>query len=39
MDVEFDPAKDAANRAKHGVSLAFGARLFEDDDYLILPSI
>ena len=22
MDVEFDPAKDAANIAKHGISLA-----------------
>ena len=22
MEIEFDPAKDAANRAKHGVSLA-----------------
>lgn len=22
MDIEFDPAKDAANRAKHGISLA-----------------
>lgn len=39
MDVEFDPAKDAANLAKHGVSLAFGARLFDDPALLILPSI
>lgn len=39
MDVEFDPAKDAINIAKHGVSLAFGAELFEDPDVLILPSI
>jgi uncharacterized DUF497 family protein len=23
----FDPAKDAANRAKHGLSLAFGDRI------------
>ncbi len=25
MEVEFDPAKDATNRAKHGVSLALAA--------------
>ena len=23
MDIEFDPAKDAVNRQKHGVSLAY----------------
>jgi uncharacterized protein len=27
MRIEFDPAKDAANQAKHGVSLAFAAEL------------
>ena len=27
MDIEFDPAKDAANIAKHGVSLALGASM------------
>lgn len=27
MEVTFDPAKDAANRAKHGVSLAEASRL------------
>ena len=27
MDITFDPAKDAANRAKHGVSLGLAARL------------
>jgi uncharacterized DUF497 family protein len=27
MDIEFDPAKDAANIAKHGVSLARAAKL------------
>ena len=27
MDIEFDPAKDAANIAKHGVSLAAAADL------------
>ena len=35
----FDPAKDAVNREKHKLSLAFGDRIFEDDDYLIVPSI
>lgn len=27
MQIEFDPAKDASNRAKHGVSLALAAEL------------
>lgn len=27
MDIEFDPAKDAQNRAKHGISLAAAAEL------------
>ncbi len=27
MKIEFDPAKDAANRAKHGVSLALAREL------------
>jgi uncharacterized DUF497 family protein len=27
MDILFDPAKDAANRAKHGVSLAMASQL------------
>jgi len=39
MDIEFDSAKDAINRAKHGLSLADGAALFDDPDHLILPSI
>lgn len=34
-----DPAKDAANQAKHGLSLAFGDRIFEDSNHLIIPSI
>ncbi len=38
-DDRFDPAKDAANRDKHGVSLAFGDEIFADDNHLILPSI
>jgi hypothetical protein len=35
----FDSAKDAANREKHKLPLAFGDRIFEDDDHLIIPSI
>lgn len=38
MNIEFDAAKDEANRFKHGVSLAFGARLFDDDNHLIVSS-
>ena len=30
MDVEYDPEKDAANQAKHGVSLALGAVVLEN---------
>lgn len=30
MEVEFDTAKDAANRAKHGVPLALGAIVLEN---------
>jgi uncharacterized protein len=36
MRFEFDPEKDDANRGKHGVSLSFGARIFEDADYLLI---
>ena len=39
MEIEFDVAKDAANRAKHGVSLAHGARIFDDPAHIILASI
>jgi uncharacterized DUF497 family protein len=35
----FDPAKDAANREKHKLPLAFGDRIFADDNHLIIPSI
>jgi uncharacterized protein len=34
-----DPAKDAANREKHGLPLLFGDRIFEDADHLIIPSV
>lgn len=39
MESEFDPAKDAANREKHGLSLAFGVGLFDDADHLVIASI
>lgn len=39
MEGRFDPAKDAANREKHGLSLAFGDRIFRDGDHLLIPSI
>jgi uncharacterized protein len=39
LPFEFDPSKDAANRVKHSVSLAFGTRVFEDLRYVVLPSI
>lgn len=35
----FDPAKDATDREKHRLPLAFGDRIFEDDNHLIIPSI
>ena len=39
MEIEFDTAKDADNREKHGLSLAFGAWIFDDPDALILSTI
>lgn len=38
VKVDYDPDKDAANRSKHGVPLAFGACVFEDGDHLVLAS-
>lgn len=38
MEFEFDPAKDEANRFKHGVRLAFGQRIFDHDDHIVLAS-
>lgn len=35
----FAPRKDAINRAKHGLSLAFGDQIFEDTAHLIIASI
>ena len=39
MKIEFDPAKDAINRAKHGLSLADGEAIFADPDHVVLPTI
>jgi uncharacterized DUF497 family protein len=39
MIVDFDPAKDEANRVRHGVPLAFGVRVFEDADHIVLASL
>lgn len=39
MEYRFDPAKDAINQQKHKLSLAFGDRIFEDENHLILPTI
>lgn len=39
MESSFDPSKDAVNREKHGLSLAFGNQIFEDENHLIIPSI
>ena len=39
MGDRFDPVKDAVNREKHKLPLAFGDRIFEDEDHLIVPSL
>jgi len=39
LDGRFDPEKDRLNREKHNLPLAFGDRIFEDDNHLIIPSI
>ena len=39
MSDRFDPAKDAINREKHGLTLAFGDAIFADGEHLIIPSI
>lgn len=38
MDVEFDPAKDAINQEKHGLSLSDGEAVFGDEDHLIVST-
>jgi uncharacterized DUF497 family protein len=39
VEDRFDPSKDAVNRGKHKLPLAFGDRIFEDDNHLVIPSI
>lgn len=39
MEIEFDPAKDAFNIAKHGVSLTFGAAVMSDADTIFVPTV
>ena len=39
MEFDFDPAKDEANRFKHGLRLGFGARVFEDPAFVLSPTI
>ena len=39
MDIEFDPAKDATNQTKHGVSLAFGERLYDDSQRVVIKTV
>mgnify|MGYP005850342241 CR=1 FL=1 len=39
MTYEFDPAKDRANRKKHGLGLADGARVLRDAAYLEVPTV
>ncbi len=38
MEIEFDADKDAINRFKHKLPLAFGARVFDDPYHALLPS-
>ena len=38
MEIEFDPDEDAFNRDKHGVSLAFGIRPFDDPSHVVIGS-
>ncbi|MEH6701962.1 BrnT family toxin [Parasphingorhabdus sp.] len=39
MDFEYDPAKDAINRAKHRWPLSFGQRIFDDPFYTVIETI
>ncbi len=38
MESEFDPAKNLANIAKHGVPLSFGENIFGDPAHVIVGS-
>jgi uncharacterized DUF497 family protein len=39
MKFEFDPAKNEANRFKHGLRLSFGKRVFDDPWMTLIPTI
>jgi uncharacterized DUF497 family protein len=39
MEFECDPAKDEANRFKHGLRLSFGAKVFDDPRLELIPTI
>ena len=39
MQIEFDAEKDEINRFKHKLPLAFGERIFNDDNHIISPTI
>ncbi len=38
MDIAYDADKDEINRFKHRLPLAFGARVFDDNDHVIVSS-
>lgn len=38
MEFEFDPAKDEANRFKHGLRLQFGLEVFADREHVFAES-
>ncbi len=38
MDFEFDPAKSAANLAKHGIDFVAAQAIWEDPDRLEIPA-
>ena len=38
MQLEFDPAKEAANLSKHGVDFSTVLRVFEDPNRIIIPN-
>jgi uncharacterized protein len=38
MDFEYDADKDALNRFKHRLPLAFGMRIFDDADHFSVAS-
>ena len=39
MEIEYDPVKDAVNLKKHGLSLAFGSRIFDDPRAIVIKSV